>query len=569
MTIYSFGYNSVNASANPSEGLDDDSVSSSQWRVISGSVGWAVAITATAITAITCACAVPLAILGVSVVATGVGYAVDKILCYRHICQTAGIIFNQHSVGRISNPEGRSDMIATEHGAETELWRERMIASAEHNIVISGNYCGGKAFDRMIVALERRLAERPHLKVVVIASPKFLEKKHYEKFSAMGENVALIASPDIWHISPSIKKSTNHTKVFVVDYGRYWIQGGSGIKDNFVEPGVDGLSRAQYRRQQDPDDPVVDGGLLGRMMPGAFRDQDFIGGGGVGRNTVGTQTYLQALLLANQMHERNQRLTGKKATPFSVDDIGILSGRASAARADDSLPRKMLREGLPPEGTLYSTISEFEIDPRKVADVSVRIFAQGPGHSKSPIGEQLIQKIEQAQSEILLNHMYIHPSQEIFDALVRAANRGVQITIITNGVHDKKITPQSHYFFAARNKYNYNALIKATKPELRRNVKVYEYKQRKKGNHKKVAIMDDYVIAGSSNLGLKSTKWSCDDELNFVARSQALADRVKEVCMKDIKEGPIKRSVEIKSFKQTLSLAIKAAQQRVLAIFID
>jgi HKD family nuclease len=565
MTIASFGYNRENSI--PSEVEYANSVKAFQWKVAGGAIGGVVGVSAIAVAAITCPFIVPIVISGLLIGATAVGFTADKLMRYREICRTAGIIFNKDSVGKISNPAGRCDMIAAAHSAETELWRERMIASAEHNIVLSGNYCGGKAFDRMIAQIERRLEEKPDLKVIVISSPKFLKKSHYKKFKDLEKeyegNVSLIESPDIWHISPGLKKSTNHTKVFVTDYGRYWIQGGSGVKDNFVQPGVDDLSRAQFRGEEEPV-VVRDTSLLGRFLPRSFRDQDFMGKSAVGRDTVGTQTYIQALLLANQWNERNQRLKGKKPTRFSADEIGLLTGAATEVKPGESLARRMLREVLPPAGTVYPTIAEFESDERKAADVDVQVFAQGPGHSESPFAQQLIQKIENAEREISLNHMYIHPTQEIFDALVRAANRGVKITIITNGAYGAASTPSSHYFFAARNRFNYSALVKATEERYRANIEVYEFRQHKKGNHKKVAVIDDTVIAGSSNLGLKSTKWSSDDEMNFVATSPALAGRVREIFRVDIS-----KSTRVTTFDQTARQVLDAAHQRALAPLID
>lgn len=561
MVISSFGYNE-NERTDPTKRGAINSVAADHWRLAAGAIGGAAGISALAVTAITCPFLVPIVISSLLVGATAVGYSVDRFFRYKDICKTEGVVFNRLS--GIKSREGRCEVIATEHSSETEVWRERMIASAEHNIVISGNYCGGAALKRMMDAIERRMDEKSELKAIIISSPDFLKKEDYETFRRLEAKYpgrfSFVNSPNIWDVSQGLKKSANHTKLFVTDYGRYSIQGGTGIRECFLQPGIVGLSRSQYRGTPEIEE-VSEGGGLSKILSPAFRDQDFVFQSEVGAETVGTQIYLQALLLANQMQERDERIKGKKPNPISEGEIGILSGRTSQGKATDSLVKRMLREALP-ERIVFIPIRDFSESERKVTDVQVQVFAQGPGHLESPFSRHLIEKIKDAKTEIFLDHMYIHPTKEIFDALVEAANRGVRITIITNGKHKKSAV--SHCFFAARNKFNYNALVQATKKECRGNVKVYEFSQGKIGHHKKVALVDDTVIAGSSNLGLKSTKWSCDHESNFVAKSQLLADRVKVIFEEDIRA-----SQEVTSFNQTIGVVLGAAFQRLLASLID
>lgn len=42
----------------------------------------------------------------------------------------------------LKKKEYACDMLPTEHSADTNLWRNELIKKAQHNIVISGNYCG-------------------------------------------------------------------------------------------------------------------------------------------------------------------------------------------------------------------------------------------------------------------------------------------------------------------------------------------------------------------------------------------------------------------------------------------
>ncbi len=67
------------------------------------------------------------------------------------------------------------DVIATTDCKDTDVWRKKLIQVAKHNIVISGNYCGGKAFDELLQAIDLRMSQVKDLKVVIIAHPKFLQ----------------------------------------------------------------------------------------------------------------------------------------------------------------------------------------------------------------------------------------------------------------------------------------------------------------------------------------------------------------------------------------------------------
>ena len=131
--------------------------------------------------------------------------------------------------------------------------------------------------------------------------------------------------------------------------------------------------------------------------------------------------------------------------------------------------------------------------------------------------------------------MYFQPTTAIMNALTDAAKRGVKIKIITSGVY--KDCPSSHLVFGPRNKYNYAYLVNSLSEQDRENVEIFEYQQKKKGNHKKVIVIDDQVIAGSSNLGYKSLVTTSDHELNFFAKSQAFADETMKICDIDIQHS--------------------------------
>ncbi len=131
--------------------------------------------------------------------------------------------------------------------------------------------------------------------------------------------------------------------------------------------------------------------------------------------------------------------------------------------------------------------------------------------------------------------MYFQPTAKVFQAIVDAAKRGVKVKIVTCGVY--KNCPTSHHVFGARNKKNCLNLFKSVSEGEEKNIEVYFFEQKKIGNHKKVIVADDIVVAGSSNLGYKSLVTSSDHELNFIQKSQAFADDTMAVIAEDIKHS--------------------------------
>jgi hypothetical protein len=150
-------------------------------------------------------------------------YTVTQVYVKTRTCQMAGIIFNRNEIKslKLAPKFGQCEAIATQHSADTELWRKRLIESAEENIVVSGNYCGSNSFIDFLKLVEKRITERPQLKVIILSSPYCLTGKSKEKLDSLLEsypnNISLVTCPIICHISPGIKYSTNHTKCMVVD----------------------------------------------------------------------------------------------------------------------------------------------------------------------------------------------------------------------------------------------------------------------------------------------------------------------------------------------------------------
>ncbi len=487
----------------------------------------------------------PLIGLGISATLLMIHLITKNHVQYR-ISRTAGVIFNQDQIERLKlTPKSdHCEVIPTEHPADTELWRKRLINAAKDNIVLSGNYCGGKAFISFLNLVKKRIEQRPKLKVVILSSPVLLKgeaKKSLERLLQLyPKNISLVNCPSLWHISPGIKKSTNHTKCMVIDYGRYFILGGSGVEDKFANTALDHLTKEEFLQKKgisiptSPETPELgtSPSFLEHFLPD-FRDQDWVFSSKQSSHSIGRQVYQQALLLANRWESYTQSPNQSQDLHSAFDDpksLGLFSGNQTPIIKEDSITTQLLKT--PAHSSSTSQIRKFETSAKKAEGVHCKVFAQGPEHSTNTFSDIVLKGIEKATKNLVIDHMYFHPTASIMNALIAAVKRGVRIKIITCG--NGHGTSLSQKCFGPRNRYNYSYLMNALTPDERSRVSIFEFEGRKKGIHKKLIVIDDEtVIAGSSNLGYKSLVTASDHELNFVAKSNKLAEETLSICKVD------------------------------------
>lgn len=647
-----------------------------------------------------------------------ISHLVNRLKEYKQICMSAGMIDSSsapHMRAWKDDSLQPTEMIPTEHCADTHEWRKKMIQAAEHNIVISGNYCGGLAFDEILDLIKKRMEEKPDLKVVIIGFPGFIKDETIRVIQEDGsvkkeavrnktkvaelqrlfpQRFSMVKSPNVWMVNGEIKKTTNHTKYFGIDWGKYYILGGSAIKDNFNQSGIDhpleyiigkdlcdqipevleelshaaslineaskkGVSvlsrldipelsekiealtesieetlrdlrlddvqskemKIQVRQlintlhlmkqfkasldclqgadhdlfialtkevkrllklythragEVEPETPsrqgclmgpslrefadhlslfrasvmeqlfadsssVRDSGLTGLMVPGNFRDMDFVFHSPEGDQSPGRRLFLQMLSLAYRWEQFNAQVeddhTIPQYAPHEVPYFGCFipqGERVDPAETfeDDTPLIRFMKEPMMPAEEVTTKLERFD---RHHQEGTMKVLFSGPEQPSgtSDFAKAALEEINAAKEEIVINHMYFHPTPEIRNALIEAAKRGVKIKIITCGVHST--CPNGQKVFGPRNKYNYSYLVKHLPPEFRGNVEVYEYTQRKKGLHKKVIVFDgETVLAGSSNFGYKSLVTSSDHEVNFLAKSKDFAAETLKVCDVDI-----------------------------------
>lgn len=472
------------------------------------------------------------------------------------------------------NPSA-AQVIATANCRDTQAWRKKLIQTAQHNIVISGNYCDGKEFDDILNCIALRMKEVPELRVVIIAHPKFVRddpSKHVKNKQLLKQlsnqykdRFLFIASPNT-HFG--YKNVTNHTKCFLIDYGTYFIQGGSGIRDNFA---AEGTIRDQEKpsAKKTSDDTVIyshkrekgrkvsfqddirhfskahrlslnaaNGSFMDKMLPTQFRDQDFVFHSEDSNHTV----YRELLYLA--LKWRDFKETGSiSSESWDIDLLNasdpLFVSHPALKRPSDTPPLQsssnnaldyLLQTSIPQN---ISTRAPLDFSQKAIQDVSMRFFFTGPEDRQSIWEETLIRRIENAQSRIVIDQMYFHPTDRLMKAISNAASRNIKITVVT--ATGGKTSAKSERFFGHRNIVTLSRLYDSVDAAKRKNLSFHSFKQARNGLHKKIAIIDDFVCAGSSNMGQKSLSLTGDHEMNFEAQSKQLAEATLAHVNEDIR----------------------------------
>ncbi|MCB1116893.1 MAG: hypothetical protein KDK71_10540, partial [Chlamydiia bacterium] len=408
-----------------------------------------------------------------------------------------------------------------------------------------------------------------------------LKKKYPHQFS-------LVESPNTWMVSPSLKKVTNHTKYFGVDWGKYYILGGSAIKDNFNQTGLDNpleevigkelctqlfenlseietfvhgayqsmlgndlgndeielVDLKQYSTQAnnlklligqmeeklrafpetknrefdtaihrlnlmismlkkfehslealdrnnrrnfidhvktlqelmsafhteskapskspDPEQSpylqslfgfaqqaslfkqaimghinsgsggVTDSGLVGLMVPGNFRDMDFVFHNPEGENSPGRKLFLQMLTLAYRWEQFNAAVNKDESVPvYSPQEVPkfgcFIHSESSEEIADvkekDTPTIRLMKLRMKDPKEVITSVPAFDNHAAAEKKGKMKVLFSGPEqpNETSDFRREALIQIQNAREEIVINHMYFHPTQDIQDALVQAA----------------------------------------------------------------------------------------------------------------------------------------------------
>lgn len=399
-------------------------------------------------------------------------------------------------------------LIACDNGLEMLDWDLEFISHAEHSIELSACFAGGEVFLSMLNGIEKQLALHPALQAYVLMTPVMLDGESKQRIETL-----LQRYPNNFHVEhamnvtvfwPDLTAIDNHCKILVVDE-TYFSCGGSNFVDYLCSEGTTTPVR-------NPKIPIP---FAPEEFPAGARDQDVVGRGP----------------LASQLREAFYELFGIWSHYRSTLSLEVNPEAFKHLYHPLNLDQKPF-------------VSRFESADQLVSlpEGSIQFILGGPHQKNNCITQEYVRLIENAREEIIIANMYFCPLKPIMDALMGAVNRGVRITLITNGVSD--VAPAYTKFFCWANRVNYvpifygstfrfwDASYCARLPI--KNVQVFEYHVKDILLHKKVMIVDkQYFVIGSYNLGTKSAM--SDYELILSSSSKELAREALKVLEKDLR----------------------------------
>lgn len=127
--------------------------------------------------------------------------------------------------------------------------------------------------------------------------------------------------------------------------------------------------------------------------------------------------------------------------------------------------------------------------------------------------------INAAASEIIIANAYFIPGRHFRRALIEAANRGVNVTLLLQGRMEYFLMLATHAFYSEF---------------LQNGIKIYEY--RKSFMHSKAAVIDEeWATVGSSNIDPFSLLLA--REANVIVKSRSFALDLKQSILQDIENG--------------------------------
>lgn len=379
----------------------------------------------------------------------------------------------------------------TYHANESIEWKKKLVENAKYNVVLSGSYCGGKIFDEFLSIIERKLKNNPNFKTYLISSEIWFTPSNFKKIKELTKNypdqfIGTVTKEKNLSISPEkgkIQVTCNHIKALVIDYGRYFVVGGSGVEDRYTNyTGEESIPNRNF--------PFYKKLSQDAVAPIAFKDCDFVFSSKE-KHGVGKQLYIDLITLITKWQ------TTKTHDHFAMEDL------------------------LSPFD--YDVNEEYipEIDNHKEAVSSLKIQANisGPDAEKHMFYEKLINGIENAKKSIVIDHLYFHPSKRLLNALIEASNKGVNITLITNS--DRKNSPGLNQMFVALSRSKYKKLFEG---KNKSNISIFEFACDNVTLHKKIVVIDEKdIYTGSSNIGYNSMTSSADYELDLIISSEELA----------------------------------------------
>ncbi|MCH9609345.1 MAG: Cardiolipin synthase [Chlamydiales bacterium] len=360
-----------------------------------------------------------------------------------------------------------------------------MIEKAQQSIEFSSCFSGGALFQNYLDRIERQMKKHRSLQVYFLLSATHFEKEDADLLLRLEKEYKrqfhLVRSGSVVDFSQDLNLIDNHIKVLIVDE-RYFTIGSTKYDESIS------------------------------------CDQDIIGKSPIIAKEM--RQKFHTLFAFWTDFEKKKRFTSKN--PLFYEE-------KSAYKEINPYKRPFVKR------------FEEASTPLIVDTSEIKLLAGGPFSKPNPITEEYCRLIERAEKEILIGNLHFYPTSPIFDALKNAANRGVEITILTNGMNRSSPLCTTHFCWA--NRINYLPILmgrsyliwekKKCEGDLPQKGHIYEYFAKQCLYRKKIMLVDQKeLLIGSYNLGTRSA--TEDFEMVIVIDSPKLAAEAVERYRKDL-----------------------------------
>lgn len=397
-------------------------------------------------------------------------------------------------------------LIVCDNGLEMLKWDLEFLSHAKQSVEIGACFFGGKIAREVLSAVEARLEEAPSLQVYILTSPILIEEQDQEIINRLllkyPHNFHMQLASTVVMIWPDITGIDNHVKMFVVDE-KYFSMGGTNLDETQCSEGT-----------WTPPKKINKPAFVSHNLPAGMRDQDVVGRGRLAKELRQTFHELYALwehYNSTGLLEKNPKFFKDKNHYFSL------------------------------QADLRVDKFERDINKRELSEGQAKLILGSPHQQHNAISQEYENLIKSAKEEIVIANLYFCPIDPIFKALLEAVNRGVKLTVLTNGVSD--IAPEYTQYFCWANRMSYvpvfygstfhfwDAWSVANKKV--KNTRIFEYHVKDILLHKKMMIIDNKkFVVGSYNLGTRSDLG--DYELVMVIENPEVIQDVLKVHRKDL-----------------------------------
>jgi phosphatidylserine/phosphatidylglycerophosphate/cardiolipin synthase-like enzyme len=405
----------------------------------------------------------------------------------------------------------KDKLIVCHNGLEMFNWDLDFLHHAEHSIEALVCFFGGSTGQALLKAIGQRIEEVPTLQVHVLASPVIMTKENIEEVDQLcgrfPHNFHIEYTSQVVRLSPDLITTDNHIKIFVVDE-TYYSVGGTNFEEHHCSEGTFTPSRRPNKETE-----------ADRILPAGMRDQDIVGKGPL------------AVELRKIFFQHYALWENYNKTQLLIEDPEQFHPQISPCL-------------IPPEREGAYMVDSFEQSDRlrELEPNTIRCLVGGPHQSPNVITQEYVRLIGEAKEEIFLEHLYFFPDEAILKALMAAVNRGVKLTLITNGLDVEACSGASLFVWANRMAYvplfygSTYALWDAGCVEkmCSKNTQIYEYSIPDVMLHKKTMLIDRHLfVIGSYNFSTKSAYG--DYELILIIDSGKVAADVLEIHQVDLK----------------------------------